>query len=158
MCSSDLAQAIADDLGIDEVYAQALPHQKGEILKQLQKRGSVAMVGDGVNDALALTLADVGIAMGGVGSDVAMESADAVLMSDHLMSMVYALTLAKKTVKNMNINIFFAMLVVSVLLIGVVQSTVHLSMGMLVHELSVLLVLIHASMLLKVKPAVKLSV
>lgn len=153
-----VAQAIADDLGIDEVYAQALPHQKGEILKQLQKQGSVAMVGDGVNDALALTLADVGIAMGGVGSDVAMESADAVLMSDHLMSMVYALTLAKKTVKNMNINILFAMLVVSVLIIGVLQSTVHLSIGMLVHELSVLLVLIHASMLLKVKPTVKLSV
>lgn len=153
-----VAQAIADDLGIDEVYAQALPHQKGEILKQLQKQGSVAMVGDGVNDALALTLADVGIAMGGVGSDVAMESADAVLMSDHLMSMVYALTLAKKTVKNMNINILFAMLVVSVLIIGVLQSSVHLSIGMLVHELSVLLVLIHASMLLKVKPTVKLSV
>ena len=144
------AAAIAKRLGLDDYYAELLPEDKVTILKKLQEEfGATAMVGDGINDAPALASADLGIAVGGVGSDVAMETADVVLMSNEIRKLTYAIGLSRATVKNMKQNIYFAIIVVGVLLTGVLAKAVFLSFGMLVHELSVLIVIINAIRLLK---------
>jgi P-type Cu+ transporter len=112
--SSATAQAVARKLGIDDVRAGVLPNQKGEIVKQLQKEGCVvAMAGDGVNDALALTQADVGIAMG-TGTDVAMESAGITLLQGDLRGITRARALSRATMRNIRQNLFFAFIYNSV--------------------------------------------
>jgi Cu+-exporting ATPase len=104
----DTAQAIADQVGIDTVYAEVLPADKARIIKELQASNEkVAMVGDGVNDAVALTTADVGIAIGS-GTDIAMESADIVLMRNNLQDVPVAIALSKKTIKTIKQNLFWA--------------------------------------------------
>ncbi|QUH20046.1 heavy metal translocating P-type ATPase [Alkaliphilus sp. B6464] len=144
------AKSIANRLGLDDYYAELLPEDKVTKLKDLQeKHGMTAMVGDGVNDAPALATADLGIAIGGAGSDVAMETADVVLMSDELNKVSYAVGLSRATVRNMKQNIYFAIVVVIGLIIGVLGKTVFLSAGMLIHEMSVLLVIVNAVRLLK---------
>lgn len=143
------AAAIAKKLGLDDYYAELLPEGKVEMLKKLQDNyGTTAMVGDGVNDAPALASADFGIAIGGAGSDVAMETADVVLMSAELNKLSYAIGLSRATVINMKQNIYFAIAVVMLLIAGVLLKLVFLSSGMLIHELSVLLVIINAIRLL----------
>jgi Cu+-exporting ATPase len=102
------AQAVARNLGIDEVQAGVLPDQKSEVIKQIQAQGhKVAMAGDGVNDAPALAQADVGIAMG-TGTDVAMESAAVTLVRGDLRALVRARKLSQATMKNIRQNLFFA--------------------------------------------------
>jgi Cu+-exporting ATPase len=102
------ADAVARKLGIDEVHAGVLPDQKSEIVKRLQKEGRVvAMAGDGVNDAPALTQANVGIAMG-TGTDVAMESAGITLLQGDLRGIARARTLSRATMRNIRQNLFFA--------------------------------------------------
>lgn len=143
------AAAISAELGLDGYYAELLPADKVRVLEELQAaHGRIAMVGDGVNDAPALASADLGIAVGGAGSDVAMETADVVLMSAELGRLAYAMGLSRATVANMKQNIVFALLVAGLLLAGVLFKTVNLSFGMLVHEVSVLLVIINAVRLL----------
>ncbi len=143
------AKAISDELGLDGFYAELMPEDKVRILTELQAAGGkVAMVGDGINDAPALAAADLGIAMGGGGTDVAIETADVVLISSELGKLSYAIGLARATVGNMKQNIYFALLVAVLLLAGVLVKTVNLSFGMLVHEVSVLLVIINAVRLL----------
>lgn len=143
------ARYIAQQTGLDEYYSELLPEDKVRVLSELQEKyGRVAMVGDGVNDAPALATADLGIAVGGVGSDVAMETADVVLMSAEIGKLSYALGLSRATVRNLKQNIIFALLVAALLLAGVLVKTVNLSFGMLVHEISVLLVIINAVRLL----------
>jgi len=143
------AKAISDELGLDGFYAELMPEDKVRILTELQGAGGkVAMVGDGINDAPALAAADLGIAMGGGGTDVAIETADVVLISSELGKLSYAIGLARATVGNMKQNIYFALLVAALLLAGVLVKTVNLSFGMLVHEVSVLLVIINAVRLL----------
>jgi len=143
------ARAIAEEIGLDEHYSELLPEDKARILEHLRNRyGLIAMVGDGVNDAPALASADLGIAIGGTGSDVAMETADVVLMSPKLSMLTYAVGLSRATVHNMKQNITFALMVVALLLAGVLFQAVNLSFGMLVHEASVLLVIINAVRLL----------
>lgn len=143
------AKSIADETGLDGYFSELLPEDKVRVLGELrQKHGRVAMVGDGVNDAPALAAADLGIAVGGAGSDVAMETADVVLMSAQIGKLSYAVGLSRATVRNMKQNIIFALLVAALLLAGVLIRSVNLSFGMLVHEVSVLLVIINAVRLL----------
>lgn len=143
------ARAIAEEIGLDEYYSELLPEDKARILEHLRNRyGRIAMVGDGVNDAPALASADLGIAVGGAGADVAMETADVVLMSPKLDMLTYAVGLSRATVRNMKQNITFALMVAALLLAGVLFQAVNLSFGMLVHEASVLLVIINAVRLL----------
>jgi Cu+-exporting ATPase len=102
------AEAVGLRLGIDEVIAEVLPAQKSEAIEQLQRQGRiVAMAGDGINDAPALALAQVGIAMG-AGADVAMESADITLVRGDLRGIVRALNLSRATMRNIRQNLFFA--------------------------------------------------
>ena len=101
------AHAIARQAGIDEVIAKVLPQEKGEVVKRFQKEHKVAMVGDGINDAVALTQADVGIAIGS-GSDVAVESADIILMKDSIVDVATAIRLSKAVIRNIHQNLFWA--------------------------------------------------
>jgi Cu+-exporting ATPase len=102
------AEAVAHELGIDTTVAEVLPQQKGEFIKKLRAEGRiVAMAGDGINDAPALALAHVGIAMG-TGTDIAMESAGITLVSGDLGGIARARTLSRATMRNIRQNLFFA--------------------------------------------------
>lgn len=148
--NSGSAAAIAKKAGLDGYYAELMPEDKVSILKGLQEEyGTAGMVGDGINDAPALASADLGIAVGEAGTDVAMETADVVLMSDEINKLSYAIGLSRATVINMKQNIYFAIIIVGMLLLGVLFRFVFLSFGMLVHEMSVLVVIVNAIRLLK---------
>ena len=101
------AKAIGKAAGVDDIIASVLPDGKAEAIRTLQKQGMVAMVGDGINDAPALTCADIGIAIG-AGTDVAIDSADIVLMNGSLMDAVSAIRLSKATLRNIHENLFWA--------------------------------------------------
>ena len=102
-----VARAIADQVGIDEVIADVLPGDKADHVKQLQQQAPVAFVGDGINDAPALTTADVGIAMGS-GTDIAIESGGIILVKNNLLDVVNALELSQKTFNRIKLNLFWA--------------------------------------------------
>ncbi len=101
------AEAVAKSVGIDEVIAEVLPSGKEEVIRSLKKEGSVCMVGDGINDAPALALADVGMAIG-CGTDIAIDTADVVIMTGGLMAVPHALSIGRMTLKNIKENLFFA--------------------------------------------------
>jgi Cd2+/Zn2+-exporting ATPase len=108
--NAETARAIAAELGVDDVRAELLPEDKVGAIVDLRRRyGTVAMVGDGVNDAPALATADVGIAMGAAGSDAALETADVALMADELLKVPYAVRLSRATVRNIRANIAFSL-------------------------------------------------
>lgn len=140
-----VARKVGRKLGLDHVFSELLPEDKVEKVRDCKEKGiRLAMVGDGINDAPAIATADVGIAMGVTGTDITMEAADVVLMSDDLNRLPYAIQLAKATVQNMKQNTVFALLTVAFLLVGVLRGDVHLASGMLIHEISVLLVILNA--------------
>lgn len=103
--NEQVAKKIADETGIDEYYANLLPEQKIEHLKIYMKKGRVAMVGDGVNDAPALALADIGIAMGAIGSDASIESSDIAMMSDDLSQIPELMKISRKTLTTIKQNV-----------------------------------------------------
>ena len=113
------AEAIGKELQIDEVYSELSPDGKYEILARIMKEGKCAYVGDGINDAPSLALADVGIAMGGAGTDSAIETADLVITSDDLSRISDAIVIAKRTLAIARFNIVFALAVkIGVMLLG----------------------------------------
>lgn len=121
--SEDAARAAAEALGVDRYHAQLLPADKVTLLEQLlaqrSARGKVAFVGDGINDAPVLTRADIGIAMGALGSDAAIEAADIVLMDDRPSKLATAIAISRKTLRIVHQNIWFALLVkFGVLILG----------------------------------------
>jgi Cd2+/Zn2+-exporting ATPase len=144
------AKAIAQEAGVDEVHAGLLPEEKLEIIRRLQGEGYVvAMAGDGINDAPALAAAHVGIAMGAAGTDIAIETADIALIADDLMKIPEAIRLSKAALRNIRQNVLIALATVAALLLGVLIGRVHMSGGMLIHEASVLMVILNAMRLLR---------
>lgn len=117
---AEIANKVGNEVGVDEVYAELLPQHKVEKVEEMLKTGRVAFVGDGINDAPVLARADIGVAMGGVGSDAAIEASDVVLMTDELSSISEVLKVAKRTRTIVMQNIIFALGVkVIVLVLGI---------------------------------------
>ena len=144
------ARAIADQLGIDEHFAGLLPTDKVDVLKELrQKHGSVAMVGDGINDAPAMAVSNVGIAMGAAGSDVAVEAGDVVLMSDDLLKIGYLRELSAKAVRTIRQNIVISLANVAFMVSAALAGYLGLVSGLLLNEASALIVIFNAVWLLK---------
>ncbi|MCK5587535.1 MAG: cadmium-translocating P-type ATPase [Candidatus Lokiarchaeota archaeon] len=146
------AETIAKCMEIDVFKANLLPEDKVSYVKQLREEGHVVgMVGDGINDAPALAAADIGIAMGAAGTDVAIETADIALMSDDISKVPYAIGLSKKTNAIIRQNITFALVIVFALLIATLFGIVELASGILGHEASALLVILNGMRLLRYK-------
>ena len=142
------AQAVANELNLDEVHANLLPEEKVEYVKKLKAAGNtVAFIGDGINDSPSIANADIGIAMGS-GTDVAIDTSDIVLMQSSFPALVHAHGLAKKTVLNTRENIFIAIATVAFLLIGLIFGYIYMASGMFVHEASILVVIFNAMRLI----------
>lgn len=142
--------AVSCELGLTKAHGNMLPKDKSDYVKRLKKKGqTVAFVGDGVNDSPSLALADVGIAMGG-GTDVAIETSEVVIMNSDINRLPHALGLAKATAENMKQNIVIAVGVVLILFGGLFFSNwVSMSVGMLVHEASILVVILNGMRLMR---------
>jgi Cd2+/Zn2+-exporting ATPase len=119
--SKSVGEKVADQLGIDEVYTELLPADKVSkveaFLSQKTGKGNLVFVGDGINDAPVLSRADIGIAMGGLGSDAAIEAADIVIMNDELTKISTAISISRKTLRIVRQNIVFALGVKAIVLI-----------------------------------------
>ncbi len=144
-----VAAKIAAKAGVDEYHAGLLPQDKVTVLKELRRKyGPVAMVGDGVNDAPSLATADVGIAMGGGGTDVAIETADVVLMSDDLRKIPFAVGLARRAQTVVWQNLTFALAVIVLLVASAFGLSLPLPLGVVGHEGSTVLVVLNGLRLL----------
>ncbi|SFI85473.1 heavy metal translocating P-type ATPase [Thermoflavimicrobium dichotomicum] len=144
------AEAIAKEVGIDLVYSDCLPEDKVSIVKDLRERfGKVVMVGDGVNDAPALATASIGVAMGGAGSDVALETADLVLMNDDLDRIPQVLRLGKRVQRIVKQNMALALTVICLLILANFLQVMTLPFGVIGHEGSTLLVILNGLRLLR---------
>ena len=155
-----VAQTIAAEVGITEVHAELLPEQKVELMQQLVHAGKTAMVGDGVNDAPALATANVGIAMGAGGTDVALETADVVLMASDLSKLPFMMQLGRRAAQIVHQNVIFSVgviltlvtltILVPMLWMGFV---LPLPMGVVGHEGSTLIVVLNGLRMLALRPA-----
>ena len=144
------AESVAQSLGITGVYANLLPEDKLTVIRQLkQQYQTVAMIGDGINDAPALALATVGIAMGGAGTDVALETADIVLMANRLDKLPEAIRLGSRSNRIVRQNIVFALSFIGLLLIANFAGQINLPLGVIGHEGSTVLVTLSGLRLLK---------
>ncbi len=144
-----VAMDIATKLGIDEVQAGVLPEQKAQRIEALKQYGGVAMVGDGINDAPALAVADVGMAMGVTGTDVAHEAADIALMADDLSKIAFSVGLSRQALTIIKQGLWFALLynVTMVALAG--SGHLHMIGGAIAHQCSSVLVILNAMRLLR---------
>ena len=144
-----VARHIAGEAGVDEVYADLLPERKVALVRTLEARyGGVAMVGDGVNDAPALAAATLGVAMGGAGTDVALETADVVLMADDLGKLPYVLRLAGRTRRTLAVNIAVSLGAIAVMVTTILWSGLALPLAVVGHEGSTVLVSLNGLRLL----------
>jgi Cd2+/Zn2+-exporting ATPase len=153
------ANFIASEAGIHEVHADLLPEQKLELVKELRQHGNVAMIGDGVNDAPALATANVGIAMGAGGTDVALETADVVLMSSNLAMLPFALQLSRRANRIIRQNVIFSVSVIVFLVLSTILLPIlfegfllPLPLGVVGHEGSTLIVVANGLRLLRMRP------
>ena len=143
---------VGNIVGVDEVRANCLPDEKAEIIKELEnKYGSIAMIGDGINDAPALANASIGIAMG-AGTDIAMDVADVVLMQNDLAQLAYSHQLSNRLKKITIQNIVFAISVILILIISNLFQVITLPLGVVGHEGSTILVILNGLRLLKSRP------
>ena len=148
--SHETARAIAAELGIDEVRAELMPEDKVAAINDLRRRfGSVAMVGDGVNDAPALASADVGIVMGVAGSDAALETADVALMADELLKIPYALRLSRAAVRNIKANLAISLVLKAGFVVAAVAGVATLGMAILADTGATVIVIANALRLLR---------
>jgi Zn2+/Cd2+-exporting ATPase len=148
--SQGTARAIADELGVDEVRADLLPEDKVAAVEELRKRyGTVAMVGDGVNDAPALATADVGIAMGVAGSDAALETADVALMSDELLRIPYTFRLSRATVRNIKVNLAISIVMKAAFVVAAIAGVATLWMAVVADTGASVIVIANALRLLR---------
>ena len=146
------AGTIAGKVGIKDVRSNLLPEEKMEIIKgYVGSEEPICMIGDGVNDALALTTADAGIAMGGIGSDIAIESADAVLVSDDIKRVPYLLSLTKKAMQKVKINIIMSMIINITAVILSAAGILTPVTGALWHNFGSVFVVVNAALLLRYK-------
>ena len=142
------AQIVAEQTGITEFHGELLPEDKVRYIQKLKEEGhTVTFVGDGVNDSPALATADIGIAMGS-GTDVAIDSSDVVLIKSDLESLAVGYGLARRIVRIMYQNIAIAVGTVMLLLVGLFAGYIHMAIGMLIHEASILVVIFNAMRLM----------
>ena len=143
------AENMVADLNFNEVRGDLLPVDKAAVIKQLQSDGhQVAFVGDGINDGPALSVADLGIAMGS-GTEAAIDVADIILVNSSPAQLPIAVRHAQKTIRNMYENIAIALLTVLLLFIGLFTGYIYMASGMLVHELSILIVILNGMRLIR---------
>lgn len=144
------AKVIAEQVGVDEFLAELLPEDKVNAIKRLKDTyGQVGMVGDGINDAPALASADVGIAMGAAGSDIAIETGDIVLMSDDLSRIPYALNLSQRAMGNIRQDVIASLAIIAILVPSALIGGIGLLPGLLLNEVSALIVILNALRLLR---------
>lgn len=147
--NQSVAEATVAGLEFAKVQGNFLPEDKASYIQQLRMKGRrVAFVGDGINDSPALAAANVGIAMGS-GTDVAIETADIVLVQSQISKLAFTVKYAKSVIRNMYQNIAIAILTVILLFIGLFTGYIYMASGMLVHELSILIVVLNGMRLLK---------
>ncbi|MBM4332942.1 MAG: HAD-IC family P-type ATPase [Deltaproteobacteria bacterium] len=146
------AKAIAQEAGVDTYFARLLPEDKVEKIRQLrQANGRIAMVGDGINDAPAMAVSDLGIAMGAAGTDIALETADNALMSDDLSKLPVAFNLSRRTVRNIRQNIILSLAVITFLVPAALAGWIGMVPGLLINEAGGLAVIVNGLRLLKNK-------
>ncbi len=144
-----VAQRIAAQAGVDEVFADLLPEDKVNAIRHVRDHfGPVAMVGDGVNDAPALAAATIGIAMGAAGTDVALETADIVLMSDNLRNIPYVIRLSRATRRTLIVNLGFALFMIALMLVTIFARNLPLPLAVVGHEGGTVLVSLNGLRLL----------
>ena len=146
------AQNIASIVGIDDIHPSLLPEDKMNIIKNLEdSKSPTCMIGDGVNDALALKYSSVGISMGAIGSDIAIEASDIALASDDIKNIPYLLYLSKKTMKTIKLNITFSLALNFLAIILAMTGILNPVVGALVHNLGSVFVILNSAKLLKTR-------